>query len=82
MSNRDKIEQKVRDLEFQISRLKDNLRNMDNTLGEGEHIDTAFNLVVKEIDETKTELKAELNTVNQKLDTILQHLTGLDKPDK
>lgn len=58
---------------------------MDNTLGEGGHIDTAFQLLTNEIDDAKSELKTELNSrideVNQKLDTILQHLTGMNEPD-
>ena len=81
MNNLDKIEQRVRNLEFQLSRLKDNLRNMDNTLGEGGHIDTAFQLLTNEIDDAKSELNSRIDEVNQKLDIIIQHLTGMNEPE-
>lgn len=86
MSNSDKIRKRLNQAELDISRLKADVKNMDNIVSAGGPIDKGFELILSEFDEVREEIntvREELNQVreelNQKLDTILSHITGIDK---
>ena len=85
MINSDKIRKRLNQVELDISRLKNDLRKMDNTISSGGPIDKGFEIVIEEIDTVREELnqtREEINQVreelNQKLDIILQHITGIN----
>ena len=86
MSNSDKIRKRLNQAELDISRLKANVKNMDNIVSAGGPIDKGFELILSEFDEVREELsqvREELNqrvdSLDEKLDTILSHITGIDK---
>ncbi len=78
MNQSDKIRKRLNQVELDLSRLKNDLRNMDNTISSGGPIDKGFEIVIEEIDTVREELNQVREELNQKLDIILQHITGID----
>ncbi|MEM8779340.1 MAG: hypothetical protein AAGF26_10815 [Cyanobacteria bacterium P01_G01_bin.49] len=60
-------------LERKVNKLEDNYKELDDVVDPKGWIGEAFELLEKDVDEVKQEVKE----VNKKIDVILQHLTGL-----
>ena len=62
-------------VERDIKKLKDGYQELDDVVDPKGWIGEAFELLDKDIDEVKREIKE----VNGKIDIILKHITGIDK---
>ncbi|MGB5596485.1 MAG: hypothetical protein WBM32_22620 [Crocosphaera sp.] len=62
-------------VEREIKKLKDGYEELDDVVDPKGWIGEAFELLDKDIDEVKQEIKE----VNGKIDIILKHITGMDK---
>ena len=62
-------------VERDIKKLKDGYQELDDVVDPKGWIGEAFELLDKDIDEVKQEIKE----VNGKIDIILKHITGMDK---
>ena len=62
-------------VERDIKKLKDGYQELDDVVDPKGWIGEAFELLDKDIDEVKREVKE----VNGKIDIILKHITGMDK---
>ena len=62
-------------VEREIRKLKDGYQELDDVVDPKGWIGEAFELLDKDIDEVKQEIKE----VNGKIDIILKHITGMDK---
>lgn len=62
-------------VERDIKKLKDGYQELDDVVDPKGWIGEAFELLDKDIDEVKQEIKE----VNGKIDIILKHVTGMDK---
>ncbi|MDJ0728538.1 MAG: hypothetical protein QNJ33_00950 [Crocosphaera sp.] len=62
-------------LERRVNKLEDGYKELDDVVDPKGWIGEAFELLDKDIDEVKQELKE----MNGKIDIILRHLTGMDK---
>ncbi len=62
-------------VERDIKKLKDGYQELDDVVDPKGWIGEAFELLDKDIDEVKQEIKE----VNGKIDIILKHITGIDK---
>ncbi len=62
-------------VERDIKKLKDGYQELDDVVDPKGWIGEAFELLDKDIDEVKREVKE----VNGKIDTILKYITGMDK---
>ena len=82
MSNDGTINERLAKVELAVSKLKDGVRNMDNSMSEGGYIEEGFNIVIKEVNDVRNELRSEIRQLDKKLDIILQHLTGTGSDDK
>ena len=66
---------KVASIEKRVTRLEDGYHQLDNTLDPEGWIGEAFKLQEEDLEA----IKADIKTLDSKLDIILTHLTGLNK---
>jgi len=66
---------KVASIEKRVARLEDGYHQLDNTLDPEGWIGEAFKLQEEDLEA----IKADIKTLDSKLDIILTHLTGLNK---
>ena len=66
---------KVASIEKRVTRLEDGYHQLDNTLDPEGWIGEAFKLQEEDLEA----IKADIKTMDSKLDIILTHLTGLNK---
>lgn len=66
---------KVASIEKRVARLEDGYHQLDNTLDPEGWIGEAFKLQEEDLEA----IKADIKTLDSKLDLILTHLTGLNK---
>ena len=69
------IHRRLSAVERDIKKLKDGYQELDDVVDPKGWIGEAFELLDKDIDEVKQEIKE----VNGKIDIILKHITGIDK---
>lgn len=67
---------KVASIEKRVTRLENAYHQLDNTLDPEGWIGEAFKLQEEDLET----IKADIKTLDSKLDIILSHLTGLNKP--
>ncbi len=67
---------KVASIEKRVTRLENGYHQLDNTLDPEGWIGEAFKLQEEDLET----IKADIKTLDSKLDIILSHLTGLNKP--
>ena len=80
MSKKKKINElyrRVAGLEHRIGKLEDGLKELDRVVDPQGWIGEAFERLEEDIDELRQEVNEKFDTLNGKLDVILQHLTGL-----
>ncbi len=71
---------KVASLEKRMNRLEDSHQQLDNVVDPQGWIGEAFQLQEEDFDTIKASLRDLRTEMNNKLDIILSHLTGIEKP--
>ncbi len=79
------IDRKLRSLNRRVERLKDTQitgrelnRGFDRVYEEIDHLEDKVDLLQDKVDCLELEFKEFRNEINQKLDTILKHITGMN----
>jgi len=71
---------KVASIEKRVTRLEDGYHQVDNTLDPEGWIGEAFKLQEEDLETIKIDIQNLRTEMNSKLDVILSHITGLNKP--
>ncbi|HEY9826060.1 MAG TPA: hypothetical protein V6D19_11465 [Stenomitos sp.] len=66
-------------MELQISKLENRLDGVDQALEPNGWIGEAFNVLESHIDQRLDAIDQRFNSMDSKLDTIMRHITGLNR---
>ncbi len=66
-------------LEYRMTKIENAQQQLENIMIPGGYITEAFERVYDEIDEVKAEIIDMRTELNGKVDTILSHITGINK---
>ena len=81
MSNSDpsplEIQKRFAAVERRLTKLEMSVGEIDRVINPEGWIGEAFEVLDKDVTELKQEMKREMTSMNAKLDTIMQHVTGM-----
>ena len=81
MSNSDpsplEIQKRFAAVERRLSKLEMSVGEIDRVIDPEGWIGEAFEVLDKDLTDLKQEMKQEMASINVKLDTIIQHITGM-----
>jgi hypothetical protein len=66
-------------LERRVTKLESNLQEIDRIVDPQGWIGEAFNVLESHVDSRLDAIDHRLNTMDTKIDTILQHITGINR---
>ncbi len=70
---------KIAALEKRVARLEDGYQELDNILDPQGWIGEAFKLIEQDMEEMSAKMEARFQSVDEKLDIILTHITSLNR---